>query len=722
MGNVDSMQKMDRRRRSRSLMTLCFPLALASLLMLSLAGSALSQGAPPQTPSYVAPPETRRDDLRDTLHAVEIADPYRWLEDQESPDTRAWIDAQNKYAHSFLDPLTIRDRIRQRLTELMRTDRIGTPIARNGRYFFSKRKADQDLFVVYMREGVKGKDEVLIDPHTMSADKSVSVNLYEVSQDGKLLCYGIREGGQDEERVRLFDVDARVDVADSLPKAMYMGVSLTPDKSGLYYSRYTPEGCRVYFHVMGTDPAGDTQIFGEGYGPDKGMGVGVSEDGRYLLAAVWHGSAGQKTEVYCQDLAAKGSFQTIVNDLDARFEPQIGGDKLFMVTNWNASNGRVLCVDLKNPARENWKEIVPEGQAAIEGMSLAGGRLFVNYLDNVVSKVEVFEPDGKLVREIAFPTLGSVSGMGGQWASNEAFYLFTSFHVPTTIYRYDVKKGSQEIWTKLNVPVDTDKLDVKQVWYTSKDGTKIPMFLVHKKGIKLDGNNPTVLTGYGGFNVNMTPYFSSVLVAWAELGAVAAIPNLRGGGEFGEEWHKAGMFEKKQNVFDDFIAAAEWLVANKYTNSSRLAISGGSNGGLLVGAVLVQRPELFKAVVCTYPLLDMLRYHKFLLGQFWVSEYGSADDPEQFKYIHAYSPYHNIKKGVKYPATLFITGDSDTRVAPLHARKMTALLQAESGSEEPVLLIYDTKLGHSGGRPIGKLIEDETDEMGFVCWQLGIRE
>jgi prolyl oligopeptidase len=312
--------------------------------------------------------------------------------------------------------------------------------------------------------------------------------------------------------------------------------------------------------------------------------------------------------------------------------------------------------------------------------------------------------------------------MGGQWASDEAFYLFTSFHVPTTIYRYDVKKGSQEVWAKLNVPVDTDKLEVEQVWYTSKDGTKVPMFLVHRKGLALNGDNPTILTGYGGFNTNMTPYFSSVTVTWAEMGGVTAIPNLRGGGEFGEEWHRAGMFEKKQNVFDDFIAAAEWLIANKYTSSSRLAISGGSNGGLLVGAALVQRPELFKAVVCTYPLLDMLRYHKFLLGQFWVSEYGSADDPAQFEYIHAYSPYHNVKAGAKYPATLFITGDSDTRVAPLHARKMTALLQAETGSEEPILLIYDTKLGHSGGRPVGKLIEDLTDEMSFECWQLGVRE
>jgi prolyl oligopeptidase len=722
MSHPDSARIAVRQTPTRALSALLCSIASALLFSLLFVGPALPQAPSDETLSYQSPPETRKDDVVDTLHAVLVPDPYRWLEEQEGPDTRAWIDAQNKYAHSFLDRLTIRDRIRARLTELMRIDRIGSPIARNGRYFFSKRRADQDLFVIYMREGAGGKDEVLIDPHVLSEDKSVSVDLYEVSQDGKLLGYGVREGGQDEERIKFFDVDRRVEIADSLPKAVYMGVSLTPDKSGLFYSRYSAEGCRVYYHSMGTDPAGDKQIFGEGYTPDKGISAGVSEDGRYLLAAVWHGSAGQKTEVYCRELAANDSLQTIVNDLDARFEPQIGGDQLFMVTNWDAPKGRVLRVDLKNAGRENWKEIVPEGSSAIEGMSLAGGRLFVNYLENVVSKVKVFEPDGRFVREITFPTLGTAGGMRGQWASDEAFYSFTSFHVPSTIYRYDVKKGSQDVWAKLNVPVDTDELDVKQVWYSSKDGTKIPMFLVYKKGIKLDGNNPTVLTGYGGFNTSMTPYFSSVLVMWAELGAVAAIPNLRGGGEFGEEWHRAGMFGKKQNVFDDFIAAAEWLIDNKYTNSSRLAISGGSNGGLLVGAALVQRPDLFKAVVCTNPLLDMLRYHKFLMGQFWVSEYGSADDPQQFKYLLAYSPYQNVKKGGKYPATLFITGDSDTRVAPLHARKMTAMLQAESGSKEPILLIYDTKLGHSGGRPLGRLIEDETDEMGFVCWQLGIKE
>lgn len=685
-----------------------------TVMILFLAGAVLAEVAGKF-------PATRKDNVRDTLHGVEIIDPYRWLEDQEGQETRDWIDAQNEYTHSFIDVLPGREELNQRITELMKIDRISMPRERNGRYFLSKRAADQDLFVIYMREGLDGEDEALIDPHSMSEDHTTSVNLYDVSKDGTLLIYGIREGGEDEVTVRLFDVDKRVDLEDALPRGLYFGVSVMPDKSGMYYSRHVgTEGSRVYYHAMGTDPEADVEIFGEGYSADKGIGAGLSEDGRYLFIVVFHGSAGQKTEIYYQDLKKKGPITPIVNDIDARFSGEIGGDMLFMQTNWEAPNGRVLTVDLNDPARENWKEIIPETDAVIEGISVAGGRIFVNYLKDVVSNVKAFEPDGSFVRDIPLPTLGSVSGVYGRWERNEAFFIFTSFHVPTTIYRYDVEKGDREVWARLKVPVDTDIIEIKQVWYESGDGTKVPMFIVHAKGAELDGNNPTVLTGYGGFNVTMTPYFTSTGVVWVERGGVFAIPNLRGGGEFGEEWHRAGMFEKKQNVFDDFIAAAEWLIDNKYTSPSKLAIMGGSNGGLLVGAAMAQRPDLFKAVVCTYPLLDMIRYHMFMLARFWVSEYGSSEDPGQFEYIHAYSPYHNIRKGTKYPSTLFITGDSDTRVAPLHARKMAALLQDKTGSDNPILLLYDTKAGHSGGRPLSKQIEDTTDEMIFLFWQLGM--
>ena len=693
------------------------PLVVLSILLLSglTWALALAQGG-----EYRKPPDTQRNEVKDVLHGVEIVDPYRWLEDQESPETRAWIDAQNAYSHSFVDSVKVRERIRQRLTELMKIERITMPFERNGRYFFSKRSPDQDQFVIYMRQGLEGKEEVLIDPNVMSTDKTKSASIYGASKDGTILAYAVRDGGQDEVTIRLLNVDTRADLPDTLARGLYFSFSIPPDKAGFYYSRHGEEGSRVYYHKMGSSLTDDVKIFGDGYGPDKGIGADVSEDGRYLIIGVSYGSAGQKSDIFYQDLAKKGPILPLVDDVEARFDPQVAGDKVFMQTNWNAPKGRVLVVDMMTPKRENWKEIVPEGSAVIEGMSLAGGELFINYLDNVVSKIKVFQPDGKYLREISFPTLGSVSGVAGRWESKEAFFLFTSFHVPTTIYRYDIEKGTQTVWARLNVPVDTDMFEVKQVWYTSKDGTKVPMFLVNKKGIQLDGNNPIFLTGYGGFNVSQTPFYSSAGVLWVENGGIFAVPNLRGGGEFGEEWHRAGMFGKRQNVFDDFIAAAEWLIANKYTSRSKLAIIGGSNGGLLVGAAMAQRPELFGAVVCTYPLLDMLRYHQFLLGKFWVSEYGSADDAEQFKYIYAYSPYHNVKKGVKYPATLFITGDSDTRVAPLHARKMTALLQSATSSDKPVLLLYDTKLGHSGGQPLNKQIDDLTDEMSFLFWQLGM--
>lgn len=706
-----------------------FPVVLPLVLLLVLflaeaiciSGPALGQGTR-TNPTYVPPPSSRKVDIMDNINGMDVGDPYRWLEEENTPETAAWIDAQNDYSHSYIDSLKVRDKIRQRLTELMKIERITMPIERNGRYFFSKRLPDQGQFVVYMRQGPKGKDEVLIDPNKMSPDKTLSVELEDVSKDGTILAYGIRDGGQDEVRIRLLNVDTKSELPDTLAKALYFSLSIPPEKSGFYYSRYGQEGARIYYHKMGSNPSDDVKIFGDGYGPDKGIGAGVSEDGRYLIIGVTYGSAGQKSEIFYQDLANKGPILPLVKDVDARFDPQMAGDMVFIQTDWNAPKGRVLVADIKNPGRENWKEIIPEGSAVIEGMSLAGGELFVNYLDNVVSKVKVFQPDGKFVREISFPTLGSVSSVAGRWESNEAFFVFTSFHVPTTIYSYDISKGKQTEWAKLKVPVDTDIFEVKQVWYTSKDSTLVPMFLVYKKGTSLDGNNPTFLTGYGGFNASMTPYYSSVAVLWVENGGVFAVPNLRGGGEFGEEWHRAGMLQNKQNVFDDFIAAAEWLIANKYTNPSKLAISGGSNGGLLVGAVMTQRPDLFQAVVCTYPLLDMLRYHMFLLGKFWVSEYGSADDPEQFKYLYAYSPYHNVKEGVEYPATLFITGASDTRVAPLHARKMTAKLQAASSSKKPVLLLYDTKLGHSGGQPLNKQIDDLTDEMSFLFWQLGMEK
>ena len=669
------------------------------------------------------PPTTRTDNVKETLHGLDVVDPYRWLEDQESKETRDWIDNQNRHTQSILSALPGREALKQRLTELMKIESVGMPVERGGRYFYSKRRADQDLSVLYVRKGKIGEEEVLVDPHTMSADKTVSVSLSDVSLDGSLIAFSVRRGGEDEAEVRWMNVETRRELSDTLPRARYFGVAVKPDKSGFYYCRHGKEGSRVFYHRMGADFASDAELFGKGYSAEKGIGIDLSEDGRYLLMTVFYGSAGDKTELHLLDAHQGTPITPIVADVQARFYGQIAGDNLFVQTNWNAPNSRVLKVDLKNPSREHWREIVPETEGSIQGVSLAGASVFVNYLREVRSSVKVFDGDGKPLRDIVFPSLGTVGSVYGRWNSGEAFFQFTSFHIPTTIYRYGVADGKQEVWARLNVPIESDAMEVKQVWYESKDRTRIPMFLVHREGLKLDGSHPTLLYGYGGFTQSLTPTFTPRAALWVERGGVFAMPNLRGGGEFGEKWHKAGMLDKKQNVFDDFIAAAEWLVKNRYTRPSRLAISGGSNGGLLVGAALTQRPELFRAVVCSYPLLDMVRYHRFLIAKFWVPEYGSADDPQQFKFIHAYSPYHHVVVGTNYPAVLLITGDADTRVAPLHARKMAALLQSATGSDRPVLLHYDTKAGHVGGTaPVSKRIEELADELSFLDWQFGSGE
>ena len=662
------------------------------------------------------PPASRVDNVREVIHGVEIVDPYRWLEDQDHPETRAWIEAQNKYSHSLLDELSARLMIQKRLTELLRVDSVTTPFEQGGRYFLFRRRAEDDLSILYVRQGLNGKDEVLIDPHTLSSDHTTDIGLLDISSDGKLVIYSVRRGGQDETEVRVMDVDKRADV-DQLPNALYRGVSMKKDGSGFYYNLQRRDtGIRVFYHALGTDPSKDVEIFGKGYGPDKWVSASVSEDGKYLLFGVQHGWA--RNEVYVQKLP-DGPIQTIVNDIDAHFDAWFAGDRLVMETDWQAPNQRLVVVDLNNPAREKWVTIVPEGRDSIAGFSLVGGKLFVNYLHNVTTQIKIFNLDGKSLGEVSLPGLGSASGLSGRWKSNEAFFSFRSFVTPQTIYHYDVQTGKTDLWARTNVPFKSDEFEVRQVWYSSKDGTRVPMFLVHKKGLQPDGKLPVLLYGYGGFDVSETPRFSSSAAIWVEQGGVYALANIRGGGEFGEAWHKAGMLDKKQNVFDDFIAAAEWLIKNKYTNPSRLAIQGGSNGGLLVGAALTQRPDLFQAVLCEFPDLDMIGYYRFKNNNPpALLEYGNASDPAQFKYLYSYSPYQKVKAGEKYPAVLFTTGDQDTRVPPLQARKMTARLQAASTSGKPVLLLYDTKAGHAGGRPLSKIIDDVSLEMAFLFWQL----
>jgi prolyl oligopeptidase len=687
-----------------------------------LAALGLLASCPALADGPKGPPKTPSEPVTETLHGVAVADPYRWLENGQSPATRAWIDGQVRFSESVLRPLPGRDALRKRITELLRVDSVSAPVVRRGRYFFSKRAADQDLPVYYVRQGFAGKDEVLLDSNTLSPDKTLSAAQLGLAEDGSVWAYGIRKGGEDETTVQFMDVASRKDLPDRLPKARYFGVSLKPDNSGCYYARMSPpDGPRVFYHAMGSDPAGDAEVFGNGYGPDKIITSNLTPDGRWLLITVLHGSAARKSEVYVKDAANDAPVTPVVNDLDARFTGQIGGDTLFLQTNWKAPNNRLLAVHLRSPAREHWREVVPEAQSVMQGFTPAGGKLFVNYLENVATREKVYTSDGKPAGDVPLPGIGT-GGVSGRWESTEAFLSFTSFVTPPVIHRYDTDKGVGELWFKANVPVDAGAFEVKQVRYPSKDGTEIPMFLVHRKGIRLDGDNPTLLTGYGGFNLSRTPSYSAATALWAEAGGVYALPSLRGGGEFGEAWHQAGMLEKKQNVFDDFVAAARWLIDQGYTKPARLAIAGGSNGGLLVGAALTQHPELFRAVVCSVPLLDMVRYHRFLVARFWVPEYGSAEDPDQFRYLYAYSPYHHVKPGTEYPAVLFMTGDSDTRVDPLHARKMAALLQAAtaSGPDRPVLLHYDTKSGHAGVKPVGRLIDDLTDEYAFLFWQLGM--
>lgn len=675
-----------------------------------------------QAAEHLSPPQTRSEDVIDTYPGgAKVSDPYRWLEDQTSAETRAWIEGQNNYTRSLLDPLPGRKLLEEQLARLMKVDETGVPLERNGHYFYSRRSADQDLSVIYMRQGLHGRDEVLIDPHPMSPDHTTSVNLRDISRDGTLLVYSLRQGGQDETTLRLFDVDLRKDLPDELPRARYESVSFKNDKTLLYYSRATPAGPRVYRHMIGSDPAQDIAIFGKGYGPDKIILTQTSEDGRYLIIVVLHGSAANQTEVYFQNLAKAGPIEPVVKGIAARFLGGVGSDELFLQTNWQAPNGRVIAVDLNHPSRDRWRTVVPESDTVIDDLSVAGGKLFVQYLKDAHAEVKIFTPSGRPLGDVSLPTLGTAEGVSGRWTGPEVFFAFTSFHLPRIIYHYDIGDGMQEVWAQTKVPIKADQFEVKQVWYTSKDGTKVPMFLLYTRGLKLDGSNPTLLTGYGGFNSSETPVFSARAVLWAERGGVYAVPNLRGGGEFGEKWHQAGMFGNKQNVFDDFTSAAEWLIRNGYTKPSKLAILGTSNGGLLVGAALTQRPDLFQAVVCRYPLLDMLRYQNFLVARFWVSEYGSSENPRQFKYLNAYSPYQNVKRATKYPAVLLVSGDGDTRVDPLHARKMTALMQGATGSGRPVLLLYDTKSGHSGGRPLGKQIEELADELTFMFWQLGFK-
>ncbi len=695
---------------------------LCRAALLITASTLLTRPASAQNPpaSAKCPPAARVDSAKDTYGSTIVADPYRWLEDQNSPETRAWIDAEQKCTESVLSSLPGRAQINKRLTELLHTDSFEPPVERGGRYFFRKRLADQELPQIFMRQGVNAPDELLVDPLPWSADHSASAILENVSRDGRYLFFGRREGGQDEITPRVLEVDTKKVLPDAFPPGQYFSIEPAPGNKALYYVRVTSGGPRAFYHLMGSDPAKDQIIFGKELGNDKILVLQLSEDGKYLVYMVIYGSGSEQTDIYVQNVSENGPPVAAVAGDKALFYPTFAGDQLFILTNWKAPQWRVFSTSLSAPAREHWREIVAESKVHLETIAAAGGKLIAQYTHNASSELKVFDGSGKAESSIALPALGSVGAVSGRWESPEFFYSFESYNFSPSISRYEVKPAKSEVWARAKVPFDSSAFDVEQVWYESKDKTRIPLFLVHKKNLKLDGSNPVLLTGYGGFDVSETPYYFPAALVWIEHGGIFADANLRGGGEFGEEWHHAGMLEKKQTVFDDFIAAAEYLIAHKYTNASKLAIDGTSNGGLLVGAAMTQRPELFQAVVCAYPLEDMLRYQKFLKGPYWVPEYGSADNLDQFSYLYKYSPYHHVVDGTRYPSALFVTGDGDTRVAPLHARKMSALLQAVRDSNRPILLLYDTKSGHSGGRPVIKRIEEYTDILSYLFWQLNV--
>ena len=709
--------------RSRDLL-LCSSIATL-IATLSLALPAMAADKPTQIHggngiTLPPPPPTEAKPVTDAVAGQSISDPYRWLEDGKSPETRAWIHSQMQYTEDYLSKVKGRPEIVKRLTELERVEDFGYPEERQGNYFFTKRLPDENQASIYSRKGLHGTDERLIDATKLSADQNTSVHIEDISEDGTLLVYGIQEGGADERSIHLLDLNSRKELPDTLPKARYFGVSLSPDKQGLYYSKVEESGSFVYYHRLNSPTSADSLLFGkkfhdDTFGPMDLISCGVTENGRYLLISVAHGVPAKRVDLYAKDLRQPDSpIRTMVHGIDNEFYPINYEDSLYISTDYQAPNYRVVRVDMNDPDPSKWTTIVPEGKDVISYAFVVGGKLFVTGLHDVVTQTRIYTLDGKQTGTVTYPTIGSASPMFGRANSQNGFYSFESFIIPGTLYHYDVATGKTEIFAQPKVPFDSEKYEVQQVFYTSKDGTRIPMFITSKKGLKRDGTAPALMWAYGGFTVSLEPEFNPEYAWWIEQGGYYAQPNLRGGGEYGENWHKAGMFERKQNVFDDFYAAAQYLVDNHYTTPARLAIRGRSNGGLLMGAAMTQHPELFGAIWCGYPLLDMLRYQNFLVGRWWTTEYGSADDPNQFAYLIKYSPYHNVKAGAKYPAIMFNTGDSDTRVDPLHARKMTAKMQAASGGDRPILLHYEVQAGHSSGVSIRQKVNDTADELSFL--------
>ena len=679
--------------------------------------------------------ETRRVDHVDVYHGTKVADPYRWLEDdvRKSKDVAAWVDAKNKEAFGYLESISEREPIKERLTELWNYEKYGSPFKRGGRYYHYKNDGLQNQYVLYTMDLLDGEHRVFIDPNKWSKDGTVALAGTSFSDDGEFVAYGVAEAGSDWRTWRVMDVDTGTILDDELKWVKFSSPSWTNDNRGFFYGRYDEpkEGAefqdlninqKVFYHRIGTAQSADVLVYQRPNHPKWGFGADVTEDGRYLIITIWKGTDDKYRIVY-KDLNEPYGMPL---DLIDNFENEytfVGNDGpvFYFKTDVDAPRRRLIAIDIRKPDQQHWREVIPQAEETLRSVGFVANMFVANYLKDAITQIKMYATNGDFIRDATFAGIGSASGFGGRRTDTETFYSFSSFATPTNIFRYDMITGTSELIRKADVKFDSDEYEVKQVFYKSKDGTRVPMFIAHKQGIKLDGSNPTLLYGYGGFNIALTPRFSISRLAWMEMGGIFAMPNLRGGGEYGEKWHKAGTKLNKQNVFDDFIAAAEWLIDKKYTSTPKLAIQGGSNGGLLVGACMTQRPDLFGACLPAVGVMDMLRFHKFTAGRFWVDDYGSADDPAEFKALLAYSPYHNIKDGTKYPATMVTTADTDDRVVPGHSFKFAARLQKAHAGDAPVLIRIETRAGHGAGKPTSKIIEEVADEWAFLVRSLGMK-
>ncbi|MES2261644.1 MAG: prolyl oligopeptidase family serine peptidase [Pseudomonadota bacterium] len=698
-------------------------------LAAAFGGNAIAQTCPGNGPALNYP-ASKKVDQQDNYHGTVVADPYRWLEDANSAETKEWVEAQNRLTQGYLAQIPNREAIRQRLTKLWNFERYSVPYKEGGRYFYSRNDGLQNQAVLYTMKTLDQAPRLLLDPNTLAADGTVALAGTAVSPDGKFLAYSTAASGSDWNEIRVREIDSGKDRQDHIKWVKFSGTSWAHDGSGFYYSRYDEPKeeskladinyfQKLYFHKIGTPQDADVLVYDRPDQKEWGFGGEVTDDGRYLVITSTQGTE-RKTRVFYKDLLKPGAKVTgLLERFDAAYEfIDNDGPLFYFRTDKDAPKSRIVAIDIRHP--EQWRELVPESAQTLVSAHVVNRQLLVNYLSDAHSAVKVFDLRGKPVRDIALPGIGSAAGFGGKRGDSETFYSYASFTTPATIYRYDMKRGTSSVYRQPKVDFDPNAYETRQEFFTSRDGTRVPMFIVAKKGIKLDGSNPTYLYGYGGFNISLTPAFSVANLAWVEMGGVYVMANLRGGGEYGEAWHQAGTKLQKQNVFDDFIGAAEWLVAHKVTSPGKLAIGGGSNGGLLVGAAMTQRPDLFAAAVPQVGVMDMLRFQKFTIGWAWTSDYGSSDNADEFKALFKYSPLHNLKPGGCYPATMITTADHDDRVVPAHSFKFAATAQAAQAGANPVLIRIDTKAGHGAGKPTTKQIDEVTDRWGFLSRALNM--